>query len=188
MHDWDMTPSTEEWFEALEGIPTLGDFSEGLIGEDPHCGAYLVFGGGKQFLRRPGHPGAGAPLPPVTEGLASPEATFLVFRVVSRTHRDLPDEIPGKIVSLGRGPDNDIFVPDESVAGFHASIAHEDGSYYLRPGPEARLAPLRLNGAPVSLADPRGVPLRSFDHILMGDIEVAFLLRSDLAGLISKLP
>lgn len=188
MTEWDVTPSTDEWFEALDGIPTLGDFSEGLVGEDPHCGGYLVFGGGRESLRRPGHPGSGDPPPPVALGLAAPKSRFLVFRVVSRTHRDLPDEEPGKIVALGRGPENDVFLPDESVANFHASIAIEDGSYYLRPGPEVRLAPLRLNGAPVSLADPRGVPLRPFDQITMGEVEVAFLLRADLAALVSKLP
>lgn len=186
MDEWDSIPTTDEWIEATAGMCTLGDLvvpaDEGLrafIASQPP--AWFVFGGTTADLRRPGYPASQAP-PAVRPALHHPNRDLLTFPIVNT-----PRSPYSHFVSVGRAGNNDIHLPDDSVAGFHAAITQEGEQLFLKPGPEVRLSPLKLNGAPVSLADSRGVPLRSGDIVTVGEIELAFLDASALFVLVQKL-
>jgi pSer/pThr/pTyr-binding forkhead associated (FHA) protein len=38
------------------------------------------------------------------------------------------------LVRVGRGPDNEVVIPDESVSGIHATIERRGEDWYLRDG------------------------------------------------------
>jgi len=70
-------------------------------------------------------------------------------------------------VSIGRGPENLVVIPDISVSRRHAMLRRENGRYLLLD--QASGNGTRLNGKPVTRS-----PLRSGDRIAFGDSLVEF--------------
>jgi len=185
--DWDRVPTTDEWIESLEELPILGELVLAAdAGFEHFCTTYpfpwLFFGGDKGDIRRPGDPGSADSSPDARESLDRPRREQLVFAVKKRT-----SDGEAGVVSVGAGAGNDVVVPDEMVANVHAFIREAGGEFFLAPGPEARIAPLKLNAAPVSAADPQGVPLRSNDVLTLQDVEVVFLSPSGMFDLVQTL-
>ena len=89
----------------------------------------------------------------------------LVVLAGPRTGLEVP--ITDHEVSIGRGPENLVVLPDISVSRRHAMLRREKGRYVLFD--QASGNGTRLNGKPVSRS-----PLRSGDRIAFGDSLVEF--------------
>jgi len=89
----------------------------------------------------------------------------LVVLAGPRTGLEVP--ITEQEVSIGRGPENLLVLPDISVSRRHAMLRREEGRYVLLD--QASGNGTRLNGKPVARS-----PLRSGDRIALGDSLVQF--------------
>ena len=186
MSEFDRIPTTDEWIESLEALPILGDLVLAAdAGFEHFCSTYpfpwLLFGGDKTDLRRPGDPGSSDSSPPAGAAQQDPRREMLAFAV----QRSRGSE--SGAVSVGSDPKADVVVPDEMVAEQHAFIREAGGEFFLAPGPEAKIAPLKLNRAQVSAADPQGVPLRSGDVVALQDVELLFLSPKGMYELVQQI-
>jgi pSer/pThr/pTyr-binding forkhead associated (FHA) protein len=89
----------------------------------------------------------------------------LVVLAGPRTGLEVP--VTEHEVSIGRGPENLVVLPDISVSRHHAMLRRENGRYVLLD--QASGNGTRLNGKPVTRS-----PLRSGDRIAFGDSLVEF--------------
>jgi len=95
----------------------------------------------------------------------SPQPARLVVLAGPRTGLEVP--ITEQEVSIGRGPENLVVLPDISVSRRHAMLRREEGRYVLFDNASGNGT--RLNGKPVARS-----PLRSGDRIALGDSLVQF--------------
>lgn len=187
MAEFDRIPTTDEWIESLETMPILGDLVLAAdAGFEHFCTSYpfpwLLYGGDRSDLRRPGDPGSSDSSPPAAPAQHAPRREMLAF-AVQRSGGNTSEEA----VAVGSDPGADVVVPDEMVAERHAYIREEGGEFFLAPGPEVKIAPLKLNRAPVSPADPKGVPLRSGDVVSLQDVELLFLSPKGMFELVQQI-
>lgn len=184
--EFDRIPTTDEWIESLEALPIVGDLVLAAdAGFEHFCSTYpfpwLLYGGDKGDLRRPGDPGSSDSSPPAAPAQQAPRREMLAFAVQRSRDND------AEAVTVGSDPTADVVIPDDMVAEHHAFIREERGEFFLAPGPEAKIAPLKLNRAQVSAADPKGVPLRSGDVVALQDVELLFLSPKGMYELVQQI-
>ena len=146
-----------------------------------HPYPWLVYGGQKQDLRRPGDPGTPDVMPPGAPGAAKKHRNMLAFGLLPSRKNET------RALAVGSCPSADVTIPDENIAEHHAFIREREGEYFLAAGPDAKLVSLRLNHALVSAADSQGVPLRSGDIVALQDVELRFLSPQGMYDLIHDL-
>jgi pSer/pThr/pTyr-binding forkhead associated (FHA) protein len=184
--EFDRIPTTDEWIESLEALPIVGDLVLAAdAGFEHFCTTYpypwLLYAGDRNDLRRPGDPGSSDSSPAAASAQNAPRREMLAFAVQQTRSSE------AHTVALGSDPSADVVIPDEMVAERHAFIREERGEFFLAPGPEAKIAPLKLNKAPVSAADPKGVPLRSGDVVALQDLELLFLSPKGMYELVQQI-
>jgi len=80
--------------------------------------------------------------------------------------------VAGASVRIGRKPDNDIVIPNDSVSSYHAEIIRRDGQYLIVDRGSSNK--VFISGKPV-----HNVPLRDGDVIELGDVCLRFQLQHD---------
>ena len=77
-----------------------------------------------------------------------------------------------RMISIGRGSNNDVAIPQETVSGFHATIECKDDTFYLEDQRSTNMT--YLNGEEMKPYSPRR--LKSGDEIIFADYRFVFLI------------
>jgi len=77
-----------------------------------------------------------------------------------------------RLISVGRGSNNDVSIPQDTVSGFHATIECKDDTFYLEDQRSTNMT--YLNGEEIKPYSPRR--LKSGDEIIFADYRFVFLI------------
>lgn len=112
---------------------------------------------------------AAVPTTPATAAATPPVAKRPVLRITLRgVSKDFPI-IPGKVMTIGRTPDNDICIPDGQISSRHATLELSAKGMCLRDNDS--LNGIFMQGKPV-----KEVWLKPNDQFTLGEIPVTVLL------------
>jgi hypothetical protein len=98
----------------------------------------------------------------VAVGLMKPVAKLTVMRSLELSRGESFDLYPRSIL-IGRGPDNDIVIPDLPVSREHAELRYEAGGFYIYD--RGSTYGTKVNGRPVT---PEGIKLEDKARIQLG--------------------
>ena len=80
--------------------------------------------------------------------------------------------IENRLSRIGRGMNNDLVIPNDTVSGFHATIEYREGNFYLED--QRSTNGTRLNGEDLEPGNPQR--LKSGDEIMFDIFEFIFVL------------
>ncbi|MGB0619941.1 MAG: FHA domain-containing protein [Myxococcota bacterium] len=149
--------------------PSEAEAGPGLVAWGPIF-LFLV-GAGYLAVRRnvkpPPSPGEAAPLAAQLLDLGGQIGTAGESRALNRNR-----------TTIGRDPNNDVVIEDDTISSEHAAIEVRDGRYWLedlRSTNGTRLGDRRL-------ADGDSLPLKGGDHVRLADIDLMFVVEGYVPG------
>ncbi len=77
-----------------------------------------------------------------------------------------------RMINIGRGSNNDVAIPQDTVSGFHATIECRDDTFYLEDQRSTNMT--YLNGEEIKAYSPKR--LKSGDEIIFADYRFVFLI------------
>jgi hypothetical protein len=124
-----------------------------------------------RFANRAAYPAAQEPPPPEEEPV--PEALLIDLKNVSLRKTTM---IRKAVINIGRGANNDVRIPKDTVSGFHATIEYRDGFFFLEDQ-RSRNATY-LNGRRLTPYEP--ARLKSGDEVVITVFKFIFMLSEQL--------
>ena len=106
---------------------------------------------------------------PPREDLSMPKALLVDVKNITSKKTLILDK---RIVNIGRGSNNDVAIPQDTVSGFHATIEYRDGTFYLED--QRSTNKTYLNGEEMKPYSPKR--LKSGDEIIVADYRFVFLI------------
>lgn len=96
----------------------------------------------------------------------------VTITVADKTPQPYRFSLERKVVTIGRGADNDIIIDCPSVSGQHAEMHRVEGGYELRDCDSTN--GIKLNGRAARL-----IALKNGQEVLLGDVDFDFQLKDD---------
>ena len=106
---------------------------------------------------------------PPREDLSMPQALLVDVKNITSKKTLILDK---RMINIGRGSNNDVAIPQDTVSGFHATIECRDDTFYLED--QRSTNKTCLNGEEMKPYSPKR--LKSGDEIIIADYRFVFLI------------